>query len=436
MLIEAGGGSSSHPSRHMRRSPAAHQLKQWFPHGTPTSAPAPAPRPASNNGNARTQFGVKLDYERPHDTAQQYYQPPHAQQGGTDEHSGEGPDSMWSQVLQQAFRPADARADREKAERKVQASMDQNRAERSDVLARGPKKPKVERMTWHEYNLLTPRERAAIDFNTMLVKAVRKDISSQDEYQPGPTESKQYEATLKQAFGSKDRGSDKYFAPETMAVLKQIKFHDVNSDLDDFLQLRVAITDADLRGLKFPANENKVTNVVANLANQANYTPEEQVQSVQGQLALNTKRMEQKLADGNNMLRAMPAIAAQERNFILKRLGGTANKSKPGLGYQTPDFVDGPNGPEPADLNTYFIQAFDQLAGNAAPSATKGKILGAAKEVVESHGVSFDEFLGYLNDRSNTAKQFDQALGEVRGVKYRSPEDFRKMLGFGEGVRE
>lgn len=426
-----GGSTGAKPRPQRQRD---RQLKQWYPHGVSHEAPAPAPRPASNNGNARTQWGAALNFNQPHDQPQKYWQPPAAQQGGVDEHSGEGPDSMWTQVFQQAYRPKDARADRERAELKAKRGLEGDRHVRETELESGPIKPKVQRMTWHEYNLLTPRERAAVDFNTMLVKAVRKDIASQDEYSPGPREAKQYEGLIKNAFGSEDRASDKYFAPETMSLLKSINFHDTASDLDDFLNLRVAITDRDLENLQFPARNDTLKGALSNIATDAQSTPTEEVSQVQGQLAVNTQRLEQKLADGNKMLRSMPTLAARERNFILKKLGGTPNTGKAPLGYQTVNYVNGPNGPEPGDMNTYFIDAFDKLAGNTTDGTTKGQILGGVRETLESHGMDYEDFLNYANDRSANARQFGQQLGDVHGVKYHTAEDFRKELGFGPGV--
>lgn len=377
------------------------------------------PSSSQNNGNAPSQYGVKLNYARQHDEPQKFYEPAPAQQG-TD-------GNQWAEVIQQVFRPQDVRAEKDRAERKVREELQADRSERAATLdTAGSGKPKVERMTWHEYNLLTPRQRAAVDFNTMLVRAVRKDIASQDEYEPGPDQSKRYQASLVKAFGEKGRGSDTTYAPETMSLLKQIDFHDVDSDLDDFLKLRTAITAKDLRGW------DNTPDVPGLGAAGGLRTEQQEVQTVKENLAANTQELEQKLANGNAMIHSLPTLAAQERSFIAKAFGGTANTGKTPLGYQPPKFVPGTH--EPADMNTYFIQAFEQLAGNARAGTSKGEILGAAREVMDSHGVPFDEFLGYLNDRSNTAQQFGQDLGDVRGAKYRSPQEFRRMLGMGEGT--
>ena len=415
MRAETGWGSST------GRAPKPHRAKpSRSSGGGGGGSNLPSwPSSSQNNDNTPTQWGAKLDYRRQHDEPQKFYEPKPAQQGLDG--------NQWSEVLQQVFRPQDVRAEKERAERKVQQEMKADRAERSATLdTAGASKPKVERMTWHEYNLLTPRQRAAVDFNTMLVRAVRKDIANQDEYEPGPDQSKRYQASLVKAFGDKDRGSDTTYAPETMALLKQIDFHDVDSDLDDFLKLRTAITAKDLRGW------DNTPDVPGLGAAGGLRTEQQEVQTVKENLAANTQELEQKLANGNAMIHSLPALAAQERTFISKAFGGTANTGKAPLGYQPAKFVPGTR--EPADMNTYFIQAYEQLAGNAVPGTTKGQILGAAREVMASHDVPFEDFLGYLNDRSNTAQQFGQDLGDVRGVKYRSPQEFRKMLGMGEGT--
>lgn len=106
--------------------------------------------------------------------------------------------------------------------------------------------PEGNRLTTAEYEALNPRERQAIDFNSMLRGAVKRDTRKQDEYKPTAEQSKNYDAAVVSMFG-KDGASDSgFYAPETMAVLRQLKIDDDLGDIDDYLGLKVAIKDSDL----------------------------------------------------------------------------------------------------------------------------------------------------------------------------------------------
>lgn len=415
MLIEAGGGSGGRKPSHKPKPRPSHgggggssgghpshgniPLPDWHP-----SRPAPAPRQES----PRTWMGARLNPKPP-----------------------DIPDTTFgATAIERAYRPpVDVRAQEEEAQRKAKLAMQRTRNLRVEALdelkadepstARGPK---VDQMTWHEYNMLTPTQRAAVDFNTMLVRAVKKDLSHQGEYEDRTaTQERRYEKATEKMFGSGDRGSDTY-APETLAVLKQINFHDNAADLDDFLNLKMAITDEDLKKIHLPVD------TALNIPQFNDTVPQTQVQAVKRNLADNTAELEAKLADGNRMMASVMSIADRERNFILNQLGGTANTGKPAIGYQPPKYVPGSN--EPADLNTYFIEAFARLSDSKEPA---GQTLGRVREAL--HPDEYKLFTEYANDRSTNAMQFGQPLEDIPGVKYRTPQEFRKIMGLGRGLR-
>jgi hypothetical protein len=298
------------------------------------------------------------------------------------------------------------------------------RTERADVLGTGTEKHgKVQRMTWEEYNKLSSTQRAAIDFNTMLVRAVRKDLKLQDEYDPNAEQRVAYNTQAAKMFGAKGRDSETY-APETMAVLQQIKFKDVNADLDDFLGLRAAITEDDLKNL--PLLQSTSPDAVRS----SNLSPAQlEGTTFKYGLATSTMALEQALAKGNATLRSVTAQVAQDMNLNLRGFGGVENKAHAGLGFAPFKAVPG-TADEPADLNSYFQSAYAKLANEDNAEAVD-TILGKMGEVTSPE--QYKAFLDYANIRSNNDQRFN--LKDILGAKGNlDPSGFREKLGLGKGT--
>mgnify|MGYP000370241441 CR=1 FL=1 len=128
-------------------------------------------------------------------------------------------------------RMAAHQADIDEAQAKLDAALRARRVEALKVPGEEPapegSKPKpgniakqTEPMTWEDYNALTPLRRSAVDYNTSLTRAVRRDRQMQDEYSPGDQQREAYDKTVARLFGE-DGGSD-WYAPETVALLQQI----------------------------------------------------------------------------------------------------------------------------------------------------------------------------------------------------------------------
>lgn len=110
-----------------------------------------------------------------------------------------------------------------------------------------PIKKQVDKLTSREYNNMTPLQRAAVDYNTKLVKAVKTDRRLQDEYELDDMAQDTYDASVTKMFG--DDGGSTTMAPATVEFLKTIGFSDESADLDDFLQLKASIKNKDLKSL-------------------------------------------------------------------------------------------------------------------------------------------------------------------------------------------
>lgn len=272
------------------------------------------------------------------------------------------------------------------------------------------------RMTPENYAALEPEAKAAVDFNTMLARAVKKDLNHQEEYAPSDDQQAVYDENLKRMFGEVEAGSDTY-APETLGVLRQIDYANDDAKLDDFLNLNAAITRDDIKEM-----QGGPFGGILNVALSDNSARYQEVQ----QLATGTSRLEEALAQGNRLLQSVPASAALERNEDVGFMGGLANSPKTMLGYGPPVLDAAGN---PGDLNTYFQKAFTELStpkGGVSLDELKTKMSALPDEG------AFESFLAYADARSGNAQRFGVALGGDESVQYRSPEQFRQLLGLDE----
>lgn len=116
-----------------------------------------------------------------------------------------------------------------------------------------PQPRRVYEMTWDQYNALKPQQRAAIDWNTLLVRAREKDrkLDYENEALDGgvsPKEMERYTETMGEMFGP-DKGSDIY-APETLALLEKMEYKSTGTDFDEFLNLQAAVGDKFLKQIE------------------------------------------------------------------------------------------------------------------------------------------------------------------------------------------
>lgn len=270
-------------------------------------------------------------------------------------------------------------------------------------------KASTDRMTRAEYNALSPAERAAVDFNGELVRAVRKDTRLQKKYEKTatPEERETYDADVELLFGP-DRGSETY-APETVAVLRQLDFSDTAADLDDFLNLSTAITVEDLSRIDTgggPLDE----------------AGRGRLELQQG-LAQATADLRETLARGNQLLQNFSVSARTDRLQHVDMLGGSPGQVNPGLGFGPPQWDAGGN---PADLNTYFQQAFDILADRANAKDRDAILTSIGGDLRPEEAESFWR---YVDKRTRRAGRYDLDLGIEKDTRYHSAEQLRQLLG-------
>lgn len=266
-------------------------------------------------------------------------------------------------------------------------------------------KDRIDRMTQADYDKLGDLQRAAVDFNTGLVRAVRRDNRQQDTYRPTPAERTAYDKALGDIFTGGVASADTY-APETVALLKQIGYSDPAASLDDFLGLKAAIKAKDLKGLT-PIGQ----------TSGGTPNPEQDRDRLLFGLAERSRELEEKLANGTKLLKTMTATTVVDRNADVTALGGEAKAPDVGaaLGYGN------------RQIDSYFAQAFELLANE------KGTLKGAVSALEATAPGTTQDFLKYAAARSSDDLRYSAGLSNTGGAQYRTPEEFRKLLGLEGG---
>jgi hypothetical protein len=296
-------------------------------------------------------------------------------------------------------------------------------------------KPDTEAMSWDEYNALTDAQRAAVDFNGMLVQAVRKDkkLNRTGGYDDVTDDERAvYDRTVEKLLGE-DSGS-RLYAPETVAMLQQIDIPDAASDLDDFLRLKVAITDKDLKRIAAWEENATAEEPTVDETGRGNYelAPTEALEDrtqMQLEFADATTDLQQSLAEGNQLLATWRQTAMMARNEDLQYYGGDLNSAKVPIGFEPPKFSTDAYGNAIAEnAAAYFQIQFDNLANAAGDQNYINQVLSDTRAMLEPRG-QLQDFYNYIDIKSKQAEQFGGYSNPNPNVQYRSPEEFRKVLG-------
>jgi hypothetical protein len=276
-------------------------------------------------------------------------------------------------------------------------------------------------MSWDEYNKLLPEQRRAVDFNTLLVQAREKDLKHQDSYQASETEKAAYEDEVTKMFGE-GHGSET-FAPETLAVLKQIDFKTSGTDdLDNFLSLKSSISAKELKD--FQLQPDLASPQVADSKATADLR---QVISPGGagglgteeRAAVYTQHLQESMSRTNTLLQTFKASAAADRNSYVEGFGGLLNEPNQALGYGTGEY------------DKYFQNAFEYLARDGFDDATRSEMLADLHKQLDPK--QLEQFVAYADERTRKAGELGQPLGRTPDVVYLNPVDLRALLQLDKG---
>jgi hypothetical protein len=279
-------------------------------------------------------------------------------------------------------------------------------------------------LTWDEYDRLSDDQRKAVDFNTLLVRAREADLSVS--HATDETQRKTYETDVKAIFGEQG-GSEKY-APNTVALLKQIDFTAVGQDLDEYLSLERAFTADEVK--KFSLED--VPELKQLGQGGVNYEGARQRTNVEAaEVTAVTKSADaiaKAMTDANVVLDSFYATMEQARLPITGTYGGKAlTVETPELGFpvkgQTYDLTD-----ETQAKAAFFTDAYALAASGQ---------MDRVWEQLSKHGATdadVQELFSYLDTRSQQEQRWGRPEGllvDTAELNYLSPEKTRASIGLG-----
>ncbi len=270
----------------------------------------------------------------------------------------------------------DVERDMVKSEERAQRrGMNQGRGRGTDAL------------TADEYNAMTPEQKAAVDFNTMLVGAVQADRKEKAPALPSP----EYLASATELFG--DGAADQPFAPNVVELLDKVNFDVDGQKINDFLKLKVALTADDVAKLR---PEDPAVGPDASLL-----TPE-----------YTRSRTQESIVDALRETRTDPARGATLKDLQRETLGTT----------KAFDFGSD-------DANMFMERAYLMLA-TPENKGTRDQILDTVRQTATPE--HWKMFVAMLDTRSREARQYQDPLGDDPSVDYYKPKRFRAALGLND----
>lgn len=293
------------------------------------------------------------------------------------------------------------------------------------ALPKKTKPKKTYQMTREDYNNLGPEQRAAVDFNTLLIRAREKDIRSnaKGRYDASPTELAVYEKAVEDMFG--ESGGSELYAPETLGVLSSLDYEPTEGekkgdDLDDFLQLKAVIREKDLKDMGRPVTPPAGSDqqVVTQLDMLSAEAQENEPNDLQQTMIAATTNMRAAMESTYGVIKNFRAAAGLARSADVDQYGGLNTLPAAGkiLGY------DG----SPSD-EEYFRLAFDTMAH---PQSDPETIVHYLKDVDGLDDKKIAALMEYADKRSQLALDYDTALGASKKIPYITASEFRQKFGF------
>lgn len=401
--------------------PASAPAPKWSPSTDWSPAPAITPaagqRPAAQSGGGGNWLRDLVNTWN--NTTQQKTEANRVVGAGV---MGDGETAQQAQqrLLQLSPEGAGAAEQQKTLETSAKTTEQEAEARRRQLIVQessGAKKPgfRSKELTGQEYGALSTRQKAAVDFNTQLVAAAAADkkLGQKD----SEVENKGYDDALRQMFG--ERGESDTYAPNTVALLKQIDFEDSAADLDQFLGLQASVTESDLGSLTDRGD--RLRQGVPGQYRSARATTANNITN--GTLSA----MSQVLAKGQTLLQAAAPAAASfgaagGSGSVQEALAGEGTAATaPGFGSSEADWA----------VQTFFE---DLSKKNPEQPITQDAINSAFTVLQGQYGVTPDDFAKYADTRLKATEyarvlDTDARIGSDTSVNYKTPDQFRTEFG-------
>jgi hypothetical protein len=284
-------------------------------------------------------------------------------------------------------------------------------------------------LSYESYAKLTPDQKAGVDLNALFVDAREKDLS--DPAAPTTEQRASYEKEVEKLLGP-GRGSEKY-APETVALLKQVDLDLPGLDLDQVLALDYTITADDLMKFELKGAPAKEIYGAGAAGDQARvydlYRTEENVKlNLIEAVRKSRPAIEAAMQDVMGVRGDVVSTMAADRKADVSSFGGTAHVDTKVAGYPLayPTGVVPNIDEEAAGKDALYTTAYGLLADKSKPMSELWNLIQnspAAKDEAE-----LDALFKYFDQRSQQELQYGRPKG-LTGENVRSPKELREWIG-------
>jgi hypothetical protein len=282
-------------------------------------------------------------------------------------------------------------------------------------------------LSWEEYDKLSEDQRKAVDFNTLLVRAREQDLSNSQAFTPD--QRKMYDTEVQGMFG--ESGGSETYAPNTVALLKQIDFKAVGQDLDEYLSLERAFTADEIKGFKIEG----MPELKQMGEGGTNYEGARQRTNVEAaEVAAVTKSADaisKAMQDATAVLDTFYATMEQGRLPIMDTLGGKPLALSGAPGEQVGFPLTGQTytvGDEASEKAKFFSDNY------AAAAAGQMDQVWESIRVAGLNDAEQQELFSYFDTRSAQEARWGRPTGslvDTESVTYQKPDEIRAALGLG-----
>jgi hypothetical protein len=206
-------------------------------------------------------------------------------------------------------------------------------------------------LTWEAYDALSSDQKAAVDYNTLLVQARESDLGKS--VYLNEADRAAYDETVTKLFGE-GRGSDA-LAPATVDLLSKLDMNLVGQDLDEYLSLERGIDTTELANFKFSDEDVKTLGTLVN-GTEPTY---EQVRAPENIAAIDTASIQKAQQLIKTALTSPEALTYDFSSLMFGPSADLQLAGQPPMGFGT-EATQWVN-PKDAELNNWFQKALTTL---------------------------------------------------------------------------
>jgi hypothetical protein len=270
-------------------------------------------------------------------------------------------------------------------------------------------------MTWAAYDALTPEQRKAVDYNTLIIEAREKDLMRQT---PATDQEKaDAKARAEKIFGQ--GGGSETYAPNTLKLLEDIDFKAVGQDLDEFLSLERTIGADQLKSWK-PTGFEKTEQRSSAKEQYQDLHEYANVRSAENQKAITLDAINKAGALIQKATTELGTLTPDFGSFVNRRFSDNPGDPRPGWAPNDYEFADSALGQK----DKYFRSTIDYLSDPSVGNLDEFWNGLRSSNFTEQ---DTDELFSYIDEWTRWAASTGKTV-EGR----RSPQDIRKLAGLGD----